>query len=304
MALRYGWLGFLPVIRELRQLRELATEIGHEIRHQLLPEIREIRQLVRPLRDAAVIAAQDAVLLTAERYADPRSLTRHQAQVYSRHAEDGIIAEIFRRIGTVDRRFVEIGVDTGVENNTRLLLQLGWTGAWLEGSADNARAIRDLFGDALASGQLTLVNALVTRENAARLLEQAGLGSEFDFLSIDIDMNTHHIWESLAAFRPRVACIEYNSSIPPSVDFAVPYQAEAAWTDGSNYFGAGLKTLERIGRQLGYNLVACDYLGVDAFFVRTDLCEDRFLEPFTAEFHYEPPRYGLHGHRGHKKFKS
>jgi hypothetical protein len=32
---------------------------------------------------------------------------------------------------------------------------------------------------------------------------------------------------------------------------------------------------------------------VNAFFVREDLCEDHFAQPFTAENHYGPPRYGL-----------
>jgi hypothetical protein len=44
---------------------------------------------------------------------------------------------------------------------------------------------------------------------------------------------------------------------------------------------------------MGYALVGCNFTGVNAFFVREDLCGDRFAQPFTAENHYEPTRYGL-----------
>jgi len=56
------------------------------------------------------------------RYADPRRLLRHAFQVTSQNGEDGIIHEIFRRIGSTDRVFAEIGVGDGNENNTAFLL--------------------------------------------------------------------------------------------------------------------------------------------------------------------------------------
>lgn len=56
-----------------------------------------------------------------------------------------------------------------------------------------------------------------------------------------------------------------------------------------------------LGHQFGYSLVGCDIIGVNAFFVRNDLVNDNFVSPFTAENHYEPPRYSLVSNRGHKQ---
>ncbi len=53
-----------------------------------------------------------------DRYADPGKLNRFEYQVFSQHYEDGIIDEIFKRIGTTNRIFVEFGVGDGVENNS------------------------------------------------------------------------------------------------------------------------------------------------------------------------------------------
>jgi hypothetical protein len=70
------------------------------------------------------------------------------------------------------------------------------------------------------------------------------------------------------------------------------YNPEWSWR-GDSYYGASLKALEKLGVDKGYRLVGCSLSGVNAFFVRDDLCGDHFHAPYTAEEHYEPPRYFL-----------
>src|SRR3712207_9210254 len=87
------------------------------------------------------------------------------------------------------------------------------------------------------------------------LLDGVGAPGAFDFLSLDIDRNTAHVWRALRR-TARVACIEYNGCLPPSAALEVPYDPVAAW-DGTSWFGAGLKTMERIGAAKGMSLVGC-----------------------------------------------
>lgn len=221
---------------------------------------------------------------------EPDELCLCTAQMFSQGPEDGCIAEIFRRIGARDRFFIEIGVGDGCENTTRLLLALGWRGIWVEGSATSCAAIRENFVAPLATRQLQLLEAMVTAENIAPLLRAVSAPSAFDYLSVDVDMNTYHIWQALDGFRPRVACIEYNASIPPPNEFVVPYDPSAVW-DGSNWCGASLKSLELLGTARGLRLVGCDAYGVNAFFVSADEDLSAFVAPFTAEKHYQPPTY-------------
>jgi hypothetical protein len=70
-------------------------------------------------------------------------------------------------------------------------------------------------------------------------------------------------------------------------------QQELHW-DGTSYYGASLKALELIGSRKGYELVGCSLSGINAFFVRRDLVKDSFCAPFTAENHFEPPRFGFY----------
>lgn len=228
--------------------------------------------------------------LAEPRYADPKRLLRHGFKVYSQHDEDGIIQEIFRRIGTMSRTFVEFGVETGVECNTVKLLVEGWRGLWIEANAQACRSIHALFEAFLKDKRLALAQSFVTAENINGLIRNGGFGGEIDLLSIDIDFNDYWIWKAIDAANPRVVVIEYNAGLRPPMSVTVPYQPNRAG-DGTNFFGASLEAFVRLGRTKGYRVVGCNISGSNAFFVRDDLCADHFIEPATAEEHYEPPRH-------------
>jgi hypothetical protein len=228
--------------------------------------------------------------LTKPRHADPRRLLRYGFKVYSRGDGDGIIQEIFARVGTTNRTFIEFGVESGIECNTAKLLIEGWRGLWIEGAANHAATIRRTLDGLLKDGRLALTESMVTAENINALFEAAGFRGEIDLLSIDIDSNDYWVWKAVEIVKPRVVVIEYNATLHPPLAVVVPYDPKQQW-DGSNYFGASLEALVRLGRAKGYRIVGCSFAGADAFFVRDDLCGDRFLEPATAEEHYEPPRY-------------
>ena len=61
------------------------------------------------------------------------------------------------------------------------------------------------------------------------------------------------------------------------------------WLIVGSGFGGSVSAL-RLSEK-GYRVVGCNYAGANAFFVRDDLAGNHFLDPATAEEHYEPPRY-------------
>jgi hypothetical protein len=229
------------------------------------------------------------------RYTEPKRLLQSQHQVCSQSGEDGVIREIFRRIGTIDRVFVEIGVGNGCENNTAYLLSQGWTGFWVDACDEFVELVQSR-SDLRTCLKWSVTK--VTRENIATLFKWLGVPTEFDLFSLDIDQNTYYAWEGTSAYRPRVVVLEYNSTLPADVDWKVNYDPNRVW-DGSHNFGASLKACEKLGRELGYSLVGCESIGCNAFFVRDDLIANHFARPFTAENHYEPPRFDLSFRRSH-----
>jgi hypothetical protein len=292
----------LPGVRDLLEVRDGISEIrdlNRETRmilSQVELGIRQLRETAYTVGAGSTLRLLDLELERHPRYGDPKRLLRNAFQVCSQNGEDGMIHDIFRRIGTPARVFAEVGIGDGRENNTAFLLSQGWSGYWIDGNDQFVKGLESRVD--LQDGCIRSKVAFVSKENIAKLFEELGVPREFDLLSLDIDQNTFYVWEGLRDFRPRVVVVEYNASLPPDVDWKVRYDPSRGW-DGSNNFGASLKAYEKLGRELEYSLVGCDFIGVNAFFVRSDLVADLFCAPFTAENHYEPPRYALWNRRGH-----
>lgn len=236
--------------------------------------------------------------LAEPKYADERHLARYEFQAYSQSGEDGIIEEIFNRIGTTNRFFVEIGVGNGLQNNSTYLLMKGWRGAWLEGNPGHLEIINAQFASFIADKRLDPRCAMVTAQTVEALLKDVGAPAELDMLSIDIDGNDYYLWQAITSFRPRCFVVEYNATMRPNLPWVQIHQPTTKW-NRTCHFGASLKSFELLSAKKGYKLVGCSLNGANAFFVREDLVGDKFISPFSAEQHYEPPRYFLIHRSGH-----
>jgi hypothetical protein len=189
-------------------------------------------------------------------------LTVFEKRYRSQNGEDGIIEAIFALIGVTNRFFVEFGVEDGMMCNTRRLKERGWTGLQMDPRDPGGPGVKKEF---------------VTAENIESLLEKYQVPRVFDLLSIDIDGNDYWVWKAIAVRRPRAVVIEYNATMPPPVSRTIPYDPKFRF-DETDYFGASLAALARLGREKGYTLVACDSRGINAFFV-DDALAGRFAPP-------------------------
>jgi len=200
--------------------------------------------------------------------APPVDLARAELRASSQNGEDGVLVEILRRIGLPERpSFVEFGIETGHEGNCVFLADvLGWSGAFLE--ADPAQHAVLAAKYAMNERVRTLC-AAVTPQNVDDLFARLGVPAEPDVVSIDIDGPDYWVWRALERHTPRVVVVEYNGNL--GADDALTVPADHGGWDGTDYFGASLAALERLGRAKGYALVHTDLTGVNAFFVREEL---------------------------------
>jgi hypothetical protein len=220
----------------------------------------------------------------------PNALNGYERSEFSQNGEDGIVREVFRRIGTTNRFFVEFGVEDGLECITaRLARRERWSGVMIEGSPQNFAA---LDANYRAFPDVKRIEAFITRENIADLFSAAGVPSEFDLLSIDIDGNDYWVWEALAAYHPRMIVIEYNATRPPPERWVMAYNPAHEWKrDG--YMGASLASLEALGTRLGYALIGTDEKGVNAFFLREDVLAAGRFPRLDAAAAFHPTDYGF-----------
>jgi len=228
-------------------------------------------------------------LAASVRTLPPNDLRHFESRVYSQNGEDGIIEEIFRRIRTTNRYFVEFGVETGGEcNAAHLALDKGWSGLFLEADPDLFYHLQRRFS---AHSRIRCQQAIVTSENIESLLEEADVPLELDLLAIDVDGNDYWIWKAITHWSPRVVVIEYNGSHRPDVRWVMKENLDHRWC-GNTYYGASLASLNALARTKGYTLVGTNTLGVNAFFVRNDLvAPELFLDP-AVHYHYSPATHG------------
>ena len=95
-------------------------------------------------------------LKQSKRYNDQKNLINYGFKSYSQSDEDGIIEEIFNRVGTVNKNFIEIGVQDGLECNTTYLLNQGWNGVWIEQDTAQCNKITKTF-DFLLNKKLKVI---------------------------------------------------------------------------------------------------------------------------------------------------
>ena len=253
---------------------------------------RRIVRLTNQMRVRADVVYGNLARLS-DRYGLPAGLAGHELKVFSQNGEDGVLAEVFARIGTESRCFVEFGIGAGLEGNAVLLADVhGWRGLFIEGSEELHAQLAYKY----AGFQKVVVrHALVTASNVDDLIDEAGVPESFDLLSIDVDGNDYWIWQGLRTHRPRVVVCEYNGFIDPTRPLVQPYAPDAAW-DGSEYFGASLAALTELGRVKGYTLVHADLTGTNSFFV-VDEYADRFGDCFPVPGRRAVPGFTDFRHR-------
>ena len=234
-------------------------------------------------------------ILNEARYGEEKRLLKYGFKGYSQNDEDGIIEEIFRRVGVANKTFVEIGVGNGLENNTLYLLAQGWQGFWIEGNSKYVEQIKQKFNYALKNQILEVQHAFVEKDNVNQLIRKWQTDSgDLDLLSLDIDGNDYHILEAMEPLNARVVVVEYNPKFRPPVKWVMKYNSTHRPSFIlSDYFGGSLKSFEILLLAKGYKLVGCSLSGINAFFVREDLVKNHFLDDYSAENHYEPERHIL-----------
>lgn len=202
-----------------------------------------------------------------------QAIHRFEYRVISQHREDGIIDHLLNQVGVAEGTFVEFGFWPDECNCLNLSLNRNFTGLFIDGSSDKCERARDAYSW-LGKSSLKIVESFVTAENINTLIADNGIGGEIDVLSVDIDGNDYWLWSAIDVVNPRIVVVEYNASFGDQKSITVPYDPEFdryAKHPSGFYHGASLTALQRLGTQKGYQLVGCDFTGVNAFFVRNDL---------------------------------
>jgi hypothetical protein len=203
-------------------------------------------------------------------------IARAEFKVFSQFGEDGIIQFLVQRVPIENEIFVEFGVESYRESNTRFLLDHAvWRGLVIDGGEAHKRFL-EVSGLAWRT-RIQAVTAFIDRDNINDLIAGAGIEGDIGLLSVDLDGNDYWILEAIDVVAPRIVVVEYNSLFGAERAVTVPYDPAFVRSEkhySQLYWGASLAAVSQLAERKGYALVAGNRAGVNAFFVRDDLLGD------------------------------
>lgn len=196
------------------------------------------------------------------------TLAEVEFQVFSQFGDDGIIQWLVQQLPSINKTFIEFGVENYRESNTRfLLVNNNWSGFVMDGSQENISAIKS--EQLYTFFDLQAVCSFITSENINALLSGTGFNSEPGILSIDIDGNDYWVWKAITGIRPAIIICEYNSLFGFNHPYTIPY--EDSFVRGTqypfNYYGISLLSACHLAGEKGYSFIGCNSAGNNAYFI-------------------------------------
>jgi hypothetical protein len=201
-------------------------------------------------------------------------LTSSEDSIYSQNGEDGVLLRMLEIIGTTNKKFLEFGVEDGMQCNSRILRErCNFTGLMWDGSNENVG--------------INLRKEIITVGNVIDLFEKYKVDMNLDVMSVDVDLFDWWILLRVLrrGYRPRVLIVEVNPTLGvsdpkfrsqyhhvnsvPLVVIPPEMTTQETW-DLSRYAGANPLAYNLMVSEFGYHMVHCDICGVNCFFVRTD----------------------------------
>lgn len=221
-------------------------------------------------------------------------LNNFRENIYSQCGQDGVIGKAFDILGIHTGYCVEFGAWDGqyLSNSRRWLETPRFGGCLMEGDSGRFQQLKQLYAHRQDIHTLNCMVSMQGELSLDNLLTKVEAPKDFDLLSIDIDSDDYHIWNSLQRFRPKLVLIETNPYIPFYVEYVQKPEL------GRYPSGASVVSMYRLGISKGYRAIS--YVGHDWLFVREDLFEHFDLDDQSCiGLFLEGSEIRGHGHLPH-----
>ncbi len=182
-----------------------------------------------------------------------KDLSAYSDNTYSQYGEDGIIEEILNRIESefsLDNWCVEFGAWDGIylSNTCRLIRERNFNAVLIEGDKKKVRELEINFPQENVHKICKFIN-FEGQNTLDNTLANTPIPNDFDFLSIDIDGVDYHILEGLKKYQPKIIAIEYNPTIPNSIEYIQK-------KDFNVKHGSSAAAILKLSQDKGYSLAA------------------------------------------------
>jgi len=212
-------------------------------------------------------------------------INEHEYKITSQNNEDGIIEYIFDKIPN-QKYFVEIGFGY-FECNSLNLIKNGWRGKLIDYSTEECLLIKSMLKHFFSNSEVAVENKKIDRDNINQILSENLQERTIDFFSLDIDGNDYWVLKNLKLDNIKVICCEYNHWIGNDVKKTIPYNPNHEYKHDEHkqigYFGATLLAIYDLLKKKGFDLIAVESSGSNAFFVKKEFSNNfEILSPIKS----------------------
>ncbi len=194
-------------------------------------------------------------------------INEFEYKITSQNNEDGIIEHIFKKIPN-NKFFVEIGFDL-YEFNSLNLIKNNWNGKLIDFNQDECFALKSLLKHYFPNTNAKILAKGVNKENVNDIVYSNTDGKIIDFFSLDIDGNDYWVLKDLDLKKINVICCEYNKWLDKDEKKTIPYNPHHKFNN-NGFFGASLLSLTELLNSKGFDLIAVDSSGTNAFYVKKE----------------------------------
>ena len=178
-------------------------------------------------------------------------LEEYKRNVKSQYGEDGIIEKIMEIIPNKNNWCVEFGAWDGelLSNTWNLISNHNYNAVLIECEEDRFNQLKYNY---LKNPKVISINKFIHFSGVNTLdtiLSSTNIPINFDFISIDIDANDYHIWDSLKKYKPKLVVIEFNPTIPNDIVFIQQRNFDVVQ-------GSSLAAFVKLAKTKGYELIS------------------------------------------------
>lgn len=254
----------------------LSTLISSTIREEILLSLDEYLEFKQKSGNNLQISQQ----ILFNQYRDISNFPNYLDSgfsAFSQDNEDGILLEIFSKIGFQNKTFIEIGAGNGVffSNCANLCMNFGFNGLFIESDTQKVSDGISYYENSYRTNLFPpkFCSSFVTKDNINQLITDYNGPKTIDLLSIDIDGNDYWVLKNLDAVVPRVIVLEVNPAFKDQ-SYTIQYNSNFKLKDpDKDIYGMSVCAAIKLCKSRGYKLVASNSKGFNLFFVLEKISE-------------------------------
>ena len=224
------------------------------------------------------------ILLISKKYNHINRLEESECKVFSQNGEDGILDYIIYKLEIKRPTFIEIGVGSYIEANTRFIYDRFAPKGIIIDAEKNLR--NKVFSNVNSwKGDLRVVEQKISTENINNIISE-NCDFNIDIFSLDIDSVDYWIIDKLDSNLCKIFVAEYNSVFGGTLEVTVPNLDNF---DRKTYhyshlcYGMSLKALINLMAKKNFYFIGTNSVKNNAFFVSKDYPKEEYFKNLEIE---------------------